>query len=108
MKSYTQSDDDFAHIEFEIDYSEPYLQDKISIIVDDSDDAYNLTVNTPKQLNRECINVRITIALPKSSLFKNLDISTVNSRIELSDNVLTEDSILLQTINGRISAEVRQ
>ncbi|CAO3683522.1 unnamed protein product [Umbelopsis ramanniana] len=105
VKTYTQSDDDLAHIEFDIDYSESYLQDKISITVDDSEDAYNLTVNTPKHLHRECINVRITIALPTSSQFKNLEISTVNSRIELLDEISTEESILLQTVNGRISAE---
>jgi hypothetical protein len=108
VKTFTQSDDGLAHINVNINFSEPYLQDQIDIIVDDSENGYNITVDTPNHLHRECINVEITIALPKSVQFKNLEISTINSKIELFDDISTEETILLQTVNGGIHAEVRQ
>ncbi|KAI9287698.1 hypothetical protein BC943DRAFT_350600 [Umbelopsis sp. AD052] len=105
VKTFTQSDDDLAHINVNIHFSEPYLQDQINIIIDDSENGYNFTVETPKHLHRECINVEITIALPNSAQFNKLAISTINSKIELLDDISTEESISLQTVNGSIHAE---
>ncbi|KAI8583433.1 hypothetical protein K450DRAFT_223655 [Umbelopsis ramanniana AG] len=105
VKTFTQSDDDLAHINVNIHFSEDYLQDQINIIIDDSENGYNFTVETPKHLHRECINVEITIALPNSAQFNNLAITTINSKIELMDDILTQESISLQTVNGGIHAE---
>ncbi|KAH8555858.1 hypothetical protein BGW37DRAFT_464037 [Umbelopsis sp. PMI_123] len=102
VKTFSQSDDELAHIDVTIKFSEPDLQDEISVITDESETGYSLIVQTPNRLHRECIIVEIYVALPKSTLFTELEVGTVNSKIELIDEISTKEKTLLEAVNGAI------
>jgi hypothetical protein len=74
--------------------------------VDDNNDIYTVDVRTPRHLHNECINVEITISLPKSHNFKNFKVDTVNSAIKAEDDIAVDETIELHTVNGAIKLEV--
>ncbi|KAM3584789.1 hypothetical protein VKS41_003591 [Umbelopsis sp. WA50703] len=100
-----ESNDDIAHVDVDIWFSKDYLQDEIEIVVDDNNDIYTVDVRTPRHLHNECINVEITISLPKSHNFKNFKVDTVNSAIKAEDDIAVDETIELHTVNGAIKLE---
>ncbi|GAB5589412.1 hypothetical protein Unana1_04312 [Umbelopsis nana] len=105
VKVYKDSDDDVAHIDFDITFSDQYLQDEIFIDTTEEDQSYNFVVRTPRHLHHECIIVKITISLPTSREFDTVKIETVNSRIDFLDAISTKEAIKVATVNGPIHTE---
>lgn len=105
VKVFKQSDDDLAHINFDISFSDPHLQDAITIGAEEKDEGYRIIVDSPRHLHHECITIKITIALPKSREFSAFEVGTVNAKIEVLDDISTKDTIVLRTVNGSVFAE---